>query len=82
MYKASAFRYDTVAQPYGPMAGQMSPALAGFTQRLIVLDPAVDGTYRFPLIAEEDYHSRLGHHHRIGRHPNRAGGQAFRAHMA
>ena len=53
--QSSAFRYDTVAQAYGPMAGQISPALAGLTQRLIVLDPSVDGTYRFPLVAEEAY---------------------------
>ncbi|HPY93834.1 MAG TPA: hypothetical protein PLR12_00245, partial [Clostridia bacterium] len=53
--QSKAFRYDTVAQPYGPMAGQLSPNLTGMTQRLIVLDPAVDGAYRFPLVAEEDY---------------------------
>ena len=58
--QSSAFRYDTVAQAYGPMAGQISPALAGLTQRLIVLDPSVMHL-PFPLVAEEPT-SRLGHH--------------------
>jgi hypothetical protein len=54
-FAPAGYTYGLRAWAYGPLGGQVNPALSGTTARVVYIDMAQEGTFRYPLVTEDGW---------------------------
>ena len=54
-FAPAGYTYGLRAWAYGPLGGQVNPALSGTTARVVYIDMTQEGTFRYPLVTEDGW---------------------------